>query len=216
MARNFVLIADADGAFRSRLAALLRERQLPIAEIHEAAHFDAARVLLQALRGPGLAIFDLTLPGLTGPQALVALRGTHPVVRVALLSAIKDRALIAQTITLGLNGYIAKSLGDEAMVEGVCDILADAVHVPRMRALPLATTEPGLATQSWGQALPSITRRQRDVLDLVITGRSNKEIARCLGIAEGTVKIHLAGLFEVFKVRNRTELAMVARTAAEH
>jgi DNA-binding NarL/FixJ family response regulator len=162
-----------------------------------------------------LALFDLAMPGVSGPESLSVVKETYPGLRVAIVSGSEERNDVVKAVAMGLNGYVPKSLADEEIVGALQDILDGRIYVPRfMTAASLASIDKassdGLDVKGGpggGATNKSISPRQRDVLECVRRGLSNKEIARELDIAEGTVKIHLAALFSHFGARNRTELA---------
>jgi DNA-binding NarL/FixJ family response regulator len=210
-----VLVADDHGLYRSGFGFLLRDR-MGFRSVIEAATFDAALDRLAETPNVELALFDLAMPGITGPEGLSVVKETYPGIRVAIVSGSEERNDVVKAVAMGLNGYVPKSLADDEIVGALQDILDGRVFVPRFMTsgnAPLViksgSTE-GSASKGdpgGGATYKSISPRQRDVLDCVRRGLSNKEIARELEIAEGTVKIHLAALFSHFGARNRTELA---------
>jgi DNA-binding NarL/FixJ family response regulator len=107
------------------------------------------------------------------------------------------------SLSAGADGYLPKSLPVSEMIAAVRQVLAGAVYVPR------ALTRRGVeAPPRPARMLPgteNLTARQREVLDQLSLGRSSKEIARALGVAEGTVKIHLAAIYRALGVRTRAE-----------
>lgn len=208
--RGKALVADDHGLYRTGLSFLLRD-QLGFSEIVEVSGFDEALDQLALIRGVDLALFDLSMPGMGGPDSLVIVRETYPALRVAVVSASEERTDVLATVAAGLAGFIPKSLPDDEIVAALESVLADNVYVPSFMAHPA----PGLRfvpaaplpRHTPALRLEDLTPRQRDVLECVLKGLSNKEIARHLDIAEGTVKIHLSALFAQLGARNRTDLA---------
>jgi DNA-binding NarL/FixJ family response regulator len=210
-----VLVADDHSLYRTGIGFLLKDK-LGFDTIVEAASFDAALDRLSGAEKFGLALFDLAMPGISGPESLGVVKETYPGLRVAIVSGSEERADVLKAVATGLSGDVPKSLSDDEIVAALHDILDGRIYVPRFmtssgashsnNAAAVDTTEkrggPG-----GGAVTKSISPRQRDVLDCDRRGLSNKEIARELDIAEGTVKIHLAALFSHFGARNRTELA---------
>lgn len=215
---NTVLVADDHGLYRSGFGFLLRDR-MGFRSVIEAATFDSALDRLAETPNVELALFDLAMPGISGPEGLGVVKETYPGIRVAIVSGSEDRSDVVKAVAMGLNGYVPKSLADDEIVGALQDILDGRVFVPRFMTSgnsapapqltkPLRSETTGTKGDPGGGATyKSISPRQRDVLDCVRRGLSNKEIARELDIAEGTVKIHLAALFSHFGARNRTELA---------
>jgi DNA-binding NarL/FixJ family response regulator len=209
-----VLIADDHSLYRAGFAFLLKDR-LGFQTVVEAATFDDALDRLAETPNVALALFDLAMPGISGPESLRVVKETYPGLRVAIVSGSEERNYVLKAVATGLNGYVPKTLADDEMVGALKDILDGRIYVPRFMtaADPSSSRTPEnseaadqKSDQKAGAAKP-ISPRQRDVLVCVRRGLSNKEIARELDIAEGTVKIHLAALFSHFGARNRTELA---------
>ncbi|MGO4682442.1 response regulator [Hyphomicrobium sp. 2TAF46] len=213
--RDAVLVADDHGLYRSGFGFLLRDR-MGFRSVIEASSFDSALDRLAETPNVELALFDLAMPGISGPEGLRVVKETYPAIRVAIVSGSEERNDVVKAVAMGLNGYVPKSLADDEIVGALKDILDGRVFVPRFMTSGNAASHPARATAETpsgkgdpggGATNKAISPRQRDVLDCVRRGLSNKEIARELDIAEGTVKIHLAALFSHFGARNRTELA---------
>lgn len=213
--RDAVLVADDHSLYRTGLSFLLKDK-LGFNNVVEAATFDAALDRLSEPEKIGLALFDLAMPGISGPESLGVVKETYPGLRVAVVSGSEERADVLKAVATGLSGYVPKSLPDDEIVAALQDILDGRIYVPRF--MTSSGSSSGSTTSApepvekkggpgGGAVTKSISPRQRDVLDCVRRGLSNKEIARELDIAEGTVKIHLAALFSHFGARNRTELA---------
>lgn len=202
------LIADDHGLYRVGLRLLLEDR-LGFAQVIETGGFDEALDRLADSPEIKLALFDLSMPGMGGPSSLAVVRASYPDLKVAVISGLEDRANVEATMAHGLNGFVPKSLSDDKIVAALKDIMSGKTFVPQVTAAKPAAT-PASSPGPTG-TLEGLTPRQRDVLTGIVRGLANKEIARELSIAEGTVKIHLAALFSHFDVRNRTELATRAQ-----
>lgn len=202
------LIADDHGLYRVGLSLMLKD-SLGFTEVLESGSFDDALDLLDKRRDVSLALFDLSMPGMGGPESLSVVRATYPEIRVCIVSASEDHVNIVKTVAANLGGYIPKSLPESEIAAAIGTVMKGQVYVPSSISLVAParapTTEPPLP------GFDALTPRQRDVLTGIVRGLSNKEIARELDIAEGTVKIHLAALFAHFGARNRTELATRAQ-----
>jgi DNA-binding NarL/FixJ family response regulator len=212
-ADSTALVADDHGLYRSGLAFLLKD-ELGFGTVLEAGSFDEAIEQLEGDTAIGLALFDLHMPGMGGPQSLTVVRDCYPKVRVAIVSGSEQREDVLAALGAGVHGYVAKSLPDAEIASALRSILSGHIYAPRFIASagPSASAEPTAKQQAEAEAqtLQRLTPRQRDVLRLISNGLSNKEIARKLTIAEGTVKIHLAALFAQLGVKNRTQAAAIA------
>lgn len=208
--KTLALIADDHGLYRMGLKLLLEDR-LGFGDVIEAGGFDEALDRLADTPAIKLALFDLSMPGMGGPASLAVVRQSYPDLRVAVISGQEDRANVDASLAHGLAGFIPKSLSDEKIVSAIREVLAGKTYVPVVTAAKAASPAQRMPEPTSLAQMEGLTPRQRDVLGGIVRGLANKEIARELDIAEGTVKIHLAALFSHFDVRNRTELATRAQ-----
>jgi len=149
-----------------------------------------------------LILLDLNLPGVEGFDALRSLREHAPTVPVVMLSAAEEPAAMREALDQGAAGWVPKSSTGPVLRAALSLVLDGGVYVPREAlAAPPAAAEP---------ASP-LTPRQLDVAQLLILGKTNKEICNELDMAEGTCKTHLAAIFETLDVTNRTEAAAALR-----
>jgi DNA-binding NarL/FixJ family response regulator len=156
-----------------------------------------------ASEGAGdLILVDLRMPGMSGVEALSALRDGFPEAKVAVVSALEGRDDIIAALAAGVQGYIPKSLPSAEIASAIRTILDGGIFVPpalgRRESEPVARSHEALKAEK-------LTSRQKDVLAELLKGRASKEIARTLNIAEGTVKIHLAAIYRALGVRTRAE-----------
>jgi len=204
------LIADDHELFRSGLRQLLIDA-LDASEVREAATFDQAIELLTIEGAGDLILVDLRMPGMSGAEALAALRDGFPEAKVAVVSAWEERAEIIAALSAGVHGYIPKSLSSAEIAAAIRSILDGQIFVPPV----LGRREPPVSSAYTAPAVGSdkLTARQREVLDELLKGQASKEIARSLDIAEGTVKIHLAAIYRALGVRTRAETIAKLKSA---
>ena len=143
-----------------------------------------------------------------------------PGTRFAVISASDTRADILATLAAGFHGFISKHQSDTDILFAITEILSGRIYVPG--SLAEAGDGNSLNGQASGKELPTpataflrLTKRQREVLSLLARGKSYKEIARSLNIAEATAKIHLAALLRALGIRNRTEAAFKAAALSD-
>lgn len=210
--RRSALIADDDEFFRAALSAILM-KQLGFAQVFEAASLDEALEQLGTQEGISAAFFDLSMPGVQSPANLKAVRECFPDTRMAVVSGSKRRYDILLALEAGAHGYVPKSLGIKDLTAALRTILEGAIYVPPSLAdLPANSEEatdllrPDNSSNANASA-SGLTARQRDVLGLLVEGKSNKEIARTLTLGEGTVKVHVAALFRNLGVNTRSGAA---------
>jgi DNA-binding NarL/FixJ family response regulator len=205
------LVADDDEFFRMALSAILRQK-LGGAEIIEAGSLDEAIELLAETSHVALALFDLAMPGMASAASLRAVRENFPSTRVAVVSASTRRSDVLLALEAGAHGYVPKSLGAAELAQALQTIRAGTIYVPRLLAdiggLEGEPLHKFVRPEAPSTASPlGVTKRQQDVLELIVRGLSNKEIARELSLGEGTVKVHVAALFRVLGVTSRSAAA---------
>jgi DNA-binding NarL/FixJ family response regulator len=198
-----VLIADDHELFRSGLKQLLID-ELSADDVREAETLDQAIELLTIEGAVDLILVDLRMPGMSGAEALAALRDGFPEAKVAVVSAWEERAEILSALGAGVHGYVPKSLPSAEIANALRSILAGNIFVPPA----IGKREPGASLDPVAPAASAsdkLTIRQKEVLNELLKGQASKEIARTLDIAEGTVKIHLAAIYRALGVRTRAE-----------
>ncbi len=194
------LVADDHELFRDGLSLLLKDA-LGADEVLEASTLDAAMDQLTDRPGVALILVDLRMPGMDGAESLSALVDGFPDAKIAVVSAWEERADILAALSAGVRGYLPKSLSNVQLADALRLILAGGIYVPSSLGRREPSQEPSEARVGQG----AFTQRQRDVIAELRKGRSSKEIARALSIAEGTVKIHLAAVYRTLGVRTRAE-----------
>jgi DNA-binding NarL/FixJ family response regulator len=207
-----ILIADDHGLFRQGLRTFLQD-SIAGAEIVEAEGLDSALEALGRDKPFDLIVTDLRMPGMDGPQSLSAFREAFPAVKLVVMSALEDRASVLASLGAGAHGYVPKSARPEAIADAIATVMAGSIWVPSTLAKWTPPAEPSAAVSPPATSVPGsrrLTPRQRDVLKLLLLGASTKEIARELVLGEGTVKVHLVGLYRALNARNRAEATAIA------
>ncbi len=186
------------------------------ATIHDARTAEDGRRLVAEHPDARLLILDLSLPGADGFSLLQELRSAYPSVPVVVLSASDQREDIMRAIDLGAMGYIPKSSSNLVMLQALRLVLSGGVYLPSvalaMRGAPgaeLLRAAEGSAARTTPREL-GLTTRQAQVLALILQGKPNKVICRELGLAEGTVKIHVAAILRALNVSTRTQAVIEA------
>lgn len=207
--RGSVLIADDHAVYRIGLMRLLQLR-LGVTRFLEAELFEQTLDLLKD-RDLALAIVDLRMPDLAGPREIARVRATRPDIRVVVLSGSDARQDILDALWAGVHGYIIKTEPLDQLIGRLRSILSGEIYVPPVLAeLP---PQPRHEPHPEGSVLARahLSDRQLQVLSGLVEGKSNKEIARALNVAEGTVKAHLATLFKTLGAHNRAHAAALGR-----
>lgn len=149
---------------------------------------------------PDVTLMDLRLPGMSGVQTIRVIRARDPKARFVVLTTFEGDEDIHQALEAGAKAYIIKGMPHETLVDAIRRVYAG------QRFLPMPVTK-ALAARVPGSDLSS---REREVLSLLVNGRSNKEIATSLGITEATVKCHVSVILMRLDVSDRTQAVVAA------
>lgn len=217
-----LLIADDHTLFRDVLVKYI-ERAQPGADLTAVRSFPEAMAAIEE-RGGGydLVLLDLRMPGMGGLSGFRAIREACPDTPVALMSGVAEPEDVREAMAMGVAGYFPKTLSGEALLEAVRQVIAGKRYIPPGRfsgeivpsyyanGIPgpeeAGAAEPGRR----GANAHSLTPRERDVLEHLARGETNKEIASALGLEVVTVKLHVRGLCRKLGVKNRTQAALLA------
>jgi DNA-binding NarL/FixJ family response regulator len=204
-----ILIADDHPLVRGALA-LAVEAAFGRAEILESASLHELVGQLEKIGVADLVLLDLRMPGVDGFGGLLRLRTNFPETPVVVISAHEDRRLVKEAIALGAAGFIPKSTPRQEIVGALHRIAAGEVYVPADTELVAAASAAAGGELDVAQRLATLTAQQVRVLQLLGTGKLNKEIAYELDIAEPTVKVHVSAILQKLKVYSRTQAAVLA------
>lgn len=193
-----VLVVDDHAVVRAGLIAIL-ESAADLRVVAEAGDGEQALKAFAEHR-PDVVVLDLRLPVLDGLGALVRLRQEAPAARVVLLTTYDDEEDIYRGLEAGAAGYLLKDAAPAELVASVRKVMAGRKAISPQVAERLA----GRVTSR------ELSDREREVLGLVAEGRSNKQIGKALGIADGTVKVHVANILEKLGAQGRSEAVAVA------
>jgi two-component system, NarL family, nitrate/nitrite response regulator NarL len=207
-----LLIVDDHPVFRDGLAALLRQAADITSVLQASSAEDALRVTVEHDDIDAVFI-DLVMPGLTGEAAVREFGQRHPQLPVIVLSSSEDPQDVRRVLNAGALGYIPKSASAQTILSALKLVLSGNVYVPPLLVHAAAEPPPSQERQQ-ALAIAQLTERQVDVLHHVRDGLSNKEISVRLGIAEKTVKAHIAAIFKTLNVVNRTQAAKFLRDAS--
>ena len=199
------LVRDGLKVFLARLA--------PQVTVVEADGFDEALATGADAGKLDLIILDLAIPGMNGLEGLETMRERFPEAPVVVLSGSTDRRRVLAALARGAHGYIPKTLTGEAMLHALRLVISGEKYVPSVvisESQARQLREDGAGAYSAGNPLDSLTRRERDVLAVLVNGHSNREIARQLELKEVTVKVHLKGVFRKLGAANRTHAVRTA------
>lgn len=211
-----ILLAGDQALLRGGLACLL-QHQYPSVEIEEVAVFSKVITLMKQSPSFDIALLDFKLPGSDGAISVKDLHQRHPETPLMVMAELEDRAFMEQVMEYGAMGFICKRNSSAAdFLKAVNLVLRGDVYIsPKtLRRDPMAAARSSTIapvdrrrqnTNEFG-----LTERQMQILHHLAAGLSNREIATTMGLAEGTVKVHVAAAYQMLRVNSRTEAVRVA------
>lgn len=198
-----VLIVDDHAILRDGIRSLL-ERQDDIVVVGEAGNGLEALSQVSALL-PDIVLMDIAMPGMNGIEATHQIKELYPDVKILVLTQHDNREYIEPLLQAGASGYILKRSGGKEVVNAIRHVYEDSGYL-----------EPGIAQKiisdyrqqktSLLEETPHLTTREKQILNLTISGKSNKEIAQSLGISPKTVSVHRSNIMSKLDVHNSFEL----------
>ena len=194
---GLVHIVDDDASFRTAM-----ERRLKRAG-YEVTTYISAQHLLDRLPSDsvlGCILLDVRIPGLSGPELQERLSGLGSTLPIIFLTGYSDVQTTVRAIKAGAEDFLTKPVSSDRLLEAVARAIARH-EVSRDRKVTLDIIRSRIAT---------LTPRERQVFELVIRGRQNKQIANALGCTERTIKAHRHGVMEKMQVRSLPELVSLA------
>ena len=195
-----ILLADDHAALRTGLRYLLH-RAFPDSTVIEACNYSEAHALARRHRDLDLVVLDLAMPRNDPTDGVASMRSWLPATAIMVFSASDDPQDIVAASAAGANTYLHKSVSSEEIVA--------AVH----RSLHGSASDHGGKRHEAGSEkipTPKLTRRQQEVLALLVQCMTNKQIGRALQISDLTVKTHVTTIFHVLSATTRTEAARYA------
>jgi DNA-binding NarL/FixJ family response regulator len=207
-----VLLVDDHTLVRRGLAQLLTTC-VQGAEVTEAGDADEAAEILKHTPHD-VALVDIRMPGRDGLELLREIHASWPTLPVIMLSSYDSGEYVKAALADGASGYLLKDTTPEDLAQAIAVALSGSGNVLSPRAVRNLFEGSGRASESPAIENPlpdaGLTRRESDVIELLASGASNRDISRQLFLSEKTVKAHLAAVFRKLGVTNRTQAAMAA------
>ncbi|MFH0341124.1 MAG: response regulator [Chromatiales bacterium] len=211
-----VLIVDDHALFREGLKSLFHALDLGV-EVDEVS--DCAQAVAKSPSSNyDVILLDLKLPGVGWLDGLALIRESFPSTRVVVLSGEDDPQTVRASIDGGASGFIPKSTNSEIFVYALKLVMAGGIYLP-IQVFSAAATRPKAEPDDVvlsTTALEGLTDRHQEVLRAIIQGKSNKAIARELGVTEATIKAHVSSVLRTLGARNRTEAVYEAAKRGLH
>jgi DNA-binding NarL/FixJ family response regulator len=193
-----VLVVDDHPIMRMGIAAIINAQKDMRVAAQAGSGEDAVRMFHQ--QRPDVTLMDLRLPGMSGLEALRAIRRDDPGARCVVLTTYEGDEDIHQALAAGASGYLIKAMSNDTLVDALRRVHAGNRFLPAPVAESLSARTPN----------SDLSPREREVLSLIVHGKSNKDIATSLHITEATVKCHVSVILERLGVTDRTQAVIAA------
>jgi DNA-binding NarL/FixJ family response regulator len=209
--RISVLVADDHSLVRQGISGLLRS--YPDITVVAECHDGTAALKAIAEFTPDIAVLDIAMPGLSGLEVLSMLATSPQRTKIVVLTATATERQLVTAIARGARGLLHKDVALDELIECIRAVAHGEKWLSATVAEVIASSERQPTTL---KRVGQLSMREQEVMRLAATGLSNKEIARKLGLSDGTVKIHLHNIYQKLGVPNRTTLTalMIDRDAA--
>ena len=205
-----IAIIDDHPLFREGVAQTLG-RQPDIEVVAEGESAEDA-VAIAGMRLPDIMLLDVSMPG-GGVNAARQIAAAYPVVKIVMLTVSQDEEDITAALRAGARAYVLKGVAARELVDILRHVARGDVYVtPSLAAGLLYEMTNAPASRTPSSPLDELTDRERQILERVAVGDSNKEIGERLNLTEKTVKHHVSNILQKLQVRNRVEAALLART----
>ena len=196
MRLSHILLIDDHPMFRAGLSMVI-SRSLPEADIYQAASVDDA--LNTAPAGLHLVLLDIKLNGSSGLEGIGAIKRQWPAVPILMLSSHDEPETTRLALARGATAFVSKTEAPEKIIDTIAQLLRSELP----QAQPVASPDH-----------KHLTPRQREVLELLHQGLTNKVIARRLALSDNTVRRHMQEILKYFQVATRAEVVVAARQQA--
>jgi DNA-binding NarL/FixJ family response regulator len=209
MSQFRILLGDDHTLLRHGLRKILEEQ--PGWEVVAEASDGREAVRLATLTQPNIAILDIGMPGLNGIEATRQIVRRLPTTQILILSMHAEEAYIIQALQAGARGYLLKDSADTELIRAVTAVAAGkSFFSPAVAKVMLDDYVQRLADKGITDRFETLSEREREVLQLVAEGHSNKEIAELLSISPVTVDTHRAHILQKLDIHNTAELVLYA------
>ena len=202
------MVIDDHTLFRSGLSELLERRGI---EVCAAVGDGEEGCRLAAEIEPDVVLLDLRMPELDGLSVLKRLAALDLDCAVVMLTTSSDERDLITSLRSGARGYLLKDMEPEQLVDALTAVVdGETVVAPEMTSVLAKVVKGGAVESGLPDRFSSLTPRELEILRHLADGQSNKEIARDLGITDGTVKLHVRAILRKLEVRSRVEAAVIA------
>ncbi len=212
-----VLLVEDQEIVRRGLKTLL-ETQADLQVVGEAENGQVAVQQVEALQAmpnpPDVVLMDIRMPVMDGVEATRLICQQFPGIKILVLTTFNDAQYIAEAIHFGAKGYLLKDTPAKELAEAIRSIHRGYTQFGPGILEKMVAQAPTTKSQTGDPppGLLELTTREREILQMIAAGASNREIAQTLFLSEGTVRNHISHILSRLNVRDRTQAALIANT----
>ncbi len=195
-----ILLIDHHELFRNGLRYVLQKLPTGMGELLETGEWQTGLSLVEENPDLNLVLLELKSSGCKGVESVKLFRAKYPDTPLVVLSGEEDSRVVNKVLDYGARGFVGKSVPETTLLTALEVVLAGDIYVP-----------PHLLQYRSGANEYGLTKRQIQILECLAEGLSNKKISARFRLAEGTVKVHVAAVYQILRVRSRLEAVEVAR-----
>ena len=201
-----LLLADDHQMLKDGIKAMLHENE----EIEIIAEAGSGIEVLEAVNKNQIdvVLLDINMPVMDGVEACKKLKKMYPLIKILALTMYDEGALISRMVKNGANGYILKNTGREKLIEAIKTIYEGGTYFSDRVKETLITSM--MAEKSNSSFIPNLTRREKEIIELIVNEYTTNEIAEKLFISEKTVETHRKNLLQKLNARNTAGLVRIA------
>ncbi len=160
---------------------------------------------------PDVVLLDISMPELSGIDAIAQIRKVHPRARIVMLTHHEGETFVEQALKAGADGYLSKDSDPTELMLALDSVSKGQMYLsPRVAGMHVSRARGAPGVQMATSRVQSLTPREREVFQLLAVGKSNKELARALGMSLGTAKKHRENLQRKLECHSAAELALLA------
>ena len=211
-----ILLIDGHALFREGLHHILQQLPDGVRKILEAENFHDGLNLTAQHPDLDLVLLEIKSPGSEGAISVKHFHKLYPRIPLVVLSSEEDYRVIKEVLNYGADGFVCKSSTGSTLLSALNLVLGGSLYVPQQLLHPTTTLDENKNIVSRGRTSKAkiefgLTSRQMDVLRCLAGGLSNKEIGETINLAEGTVKVHVAAVYQTLGVGKRIEAVQIAK-----
>ncbi|MCP4073738.1 MAG: response regulator transcription factor [Hyphomicrobiales bacterium] len=209
---NSILVIDDHPLYCDALASTI-ERIFEAKTVRKAASLNEAMRIIRSKFLPDLVMLDLKLPDVTGISGFLKIKNKMPDVPVLVISAESSDATMQTLINAGAAGFVPKDASHKILQKALMDVREGRRFLPPGYNHPARPSRNEVGIHQMAKKIANLTPQQSRIIKLICAGKQNKQIAYEMCLAEATVKAHITALLRRLGVNNRTQAAVLVKSA---